>query len=86
MHPSVRRRRNRSAADYAMDIGSLRTRSSIMSTIIDTWSKADPQGAADYVAAIDSRLFVSKYQLELPSKEDLQRFLEEKRREMNDRG
>jgi len=34
------------------------------------------------VAAIDSRLFVSKYQLELPSKEDLQRFLEEKRREM----
>lgn len=38
------------------------------------------------LAAIDSRLFVSKYQLELPSKEDLQRFLEEKRREMNDRG
>lgn len=36
------------------------------------------------VAAIDSRLFVSKYQIELPSKEDLQRFLEEKRREMND--
>jgi len=38
------------------------------------------------LAAIDSRLFVSKYQLELPSKEDLQRFLEEKRREINDRG
>ncbi len=38
------------------------------------------------VAAIDSRLFVSKYQLELPSKEDLQRFLEEKRREMKDLG
>jgi len=40
----------------------------------------------DELIAIDSRLFVSKYQLELPSKEDLQRFLEEKRREMNDRG
>ncbi|MBI3056003.1 MAG: hypothetical protein HYY77_18480, partial [Betaproteobacteria bacterium] len=38
------------------------------------------------LAAIDSRLFVSQYQLELPSKEDLQRFLEAKRREMNDRG
>ena len=40
----------------------------------------------DELIAIDSRLFVSKYQLELPSKKDLQRFLEEKRREMNDRG
>jgi predicted nuclease of restriction endonuclease-like (RecB) superfamily len=38
------------------------------------------------LTAIDSQLFVSKYQLELPSKEDLRRFLEEKRREMNDRG
>lgn len=38
------------------------------------------------MAAIDSRLFVSKYQLELPSKEDLQRFLEEKRREISDHG
>jgi hypothetical protein len=38
------------------------------------------------LAGMDSSLFVSKYQLELPSKEDLQRFLEEKRREMNDRG
>ena len=38
------------------------------------------------MAAIDSRLFVSKYQLELPSKEDLQRFLEEKRREMGNDG
>jgi predicted nuclease of restriction endonuclease-like (RecB) superfamily len=34
------------------------------------------------LAGINSRLFVSKYQLELPSKEDLQRFLEEKRREL----
>lgn len=38
------------------------------------------------LAAISSRLFVSKYQLELPNKEDLRRFLEEKRREMDDRG
>jgi len=38
------------------------------------------------LAAIDSRLFVSKYQFELPSKEDLQRYLEEKRRELNDCG
>lgn len=38
------------------------------------------------MAAIDSRLFVSKYQLELPSKEDLQRFLEEKRREIGGHG
>ena len=36
------------------------------------------------LAAIGNRLFVSKYQLELPSKEDLQRFLEEKRREVED--
>ena len=42
--------------------------------------------AKEAVAAIDSRLFVSKYQLELPSKEDLQRYLEEKRREMGDDG
>ena len=32
-------------------------------------------------ASIDNRLFVSKYQLELPSKEELQRFLETKRKE-----
>ncbi|MBI5912412.1 MAG: DUF1016 family protein [Betaproteobacteria bacterium] len=38
------------------------------------------------LAGMNSRLFVSKYQLELPSKEDLQRFLEEKRREMKDLG
>ncbi len=36
------------------------------------------------LAAIGNRLFVSKYQLELPSKEDLQHFLEEKRREVGD--
>jgi predicted nuclease of restriction endonuclease-like (RecB) superfamily len=34
------------------------------------------------LAGIDNRLFVSKYQVELPSKEKLQRFLEEKRREL----
>jgi predicted nuclease of restriction endonuclease-like (RecB) superfamily len=34
------------------------------------------------LAGLDDRLFVSKYQLELPRKEDLQRFLEEKRREI----
>lgn len=34
------------------------------------------------LAGIDNRLFISKYQLELPQKEDLQRFLEEKRKEM----
>lgn len=38
------------------------------------------------MAAIDSRLFVSKYQIELPSKEDLERFLEEKHKEMTDCG
>jgi predicted nuclease of restriction endonuclease-like (RecB) superfamily len=36
------------------------------------------------LAGIDNRLFVSKYQLELPKREDLQRFLEDKRREMAD--
>ena len=37
----------------------------------------------EYVlAGIDNRLFVSKYEVELPSKEELQRFLEEKRREL----
>ncbi len=40
---------------------------------------------AEYaLAGIDNRLFVSKYQLELPRKEDLQRFLEDKRKEMTD--
>ena len=34
------------------------------------------------LAAVDNRLFVSKYLLELPSKEDLTRFIEEKRREV----
>ncbi|MBN1863342.1 MAG: DUF1016 family protein [Victivallales bacterium] len=36
------------------------------------------------IAAMDNRLFVSKYQLELPSKKDLQKFLEERRKEMGD--
>jgi predicted nuclease of restriction endonuclease-like (RecB) superfamily len=34
------------------------------------------------LAAITNRMFVSKYQLELPSKEELTRFIEEKRREV----
>jgi predicted nuclease of restriction endonuclease-like (RecB) superfamily len=34
------------------------------------------------LAAIGNRLFVSKYQLELPSKDELERFLEQKRREI----
>ncbi len=34
-------------------------------------------------ASMDNRLFVSKYQLELPSKEELQRFLETKRKEVS---
>ena len=34
------------------------------------------------LAAIDNRLFVSKYQVELPSNDELQRFLEDKRREL----
>ena len=36
------------------------------------------------LAGMDNQLFVSKYQLELPDKEDLQRFLEEKHREIGD--
>ena len=34
------------------------------------------------LAGIDNTLFVSKYQLELPTKEKLQRFLEDRRKEM----
>jgi len=34
------------------------------------------------LAGMDNKLFVSKYQLELPRKEDLKRFLEEKLREV----
>jgi predicted nuclease of restriction endonuclease-like (RecB) superfamily len=34
------------------------------------------------LAGMDNNLFVSRYQLELPRKEDIQRFLEEKMREM----
>ena len=41
------------------------------------------QALVEYaLAGIDNRLFVSKYQLELPRKEEIQRFLEEKMREM----
>jgi len=36
------------------------------------------------LAGIDNRLFVSKYQLELPKKEKIQRFLEDKMREVDD--
>jgi hypothetical protein len=39
----------------------------------------------EYVlSAIDNMLFVSKYQLELPTKEDLRRFLEDKRKEIGE--
>ena len=36
------------------------------------------------LAAMDNRLFVSKYEVELPSREELQRFLDDKRRELGD--
>ena len=36
------------------------------------------------LAGMDNNLFVSKYQLELPKKEKIQRFLEEKMREVGD--
>jgi hypothetical protein len=36
------------------------------------------------IANMDNRLFVSKYQLELPRKEELERFLENKRREITE--
>lgn len=40
---------------------------------------------AEYaLAGMDNHLFVSKYQLELPGKEEIQRFLEEKMREVGD--
>ena len=34
------------------------------------------------IAGMDNNLFVSKYQLELPKKEEIQRFLDEKMREL----
>lgn len=36
------------------------------------------------LVAIDNCLFVSKYQLELPGKDELERFLDEKRRELGE--
>jgi hypothetical protein len=36
------------------------------------------------LAGMDNQLFVSKYQLELPRKEEIQRFLEAKMREVGD--
>ena len=36
------------------------------------------------LAGMDNNLFVSKYQLELPSKEEIQRFLEKKMQEVGD--
>jgi hypothetical protein len=42
---------------------------------------------AEYaLAGMDNRLFVSKYQLELPKKEEIQRFLAEKIREVGNGG
>ena len=42
------------------------------------------QALVEYaLAGMDNKLFVSKYQLELPRKEEIQRFLEEKMREVN---
>lgn len=38
------------------------------------------------LAAIDNNVFISKYQLELPKKEEIQRFLEEKMREVGNGG
>lgn len=39
----------------------------------------------EYVlSAIDNMLFVSKYQLELPTEEDLRLFLEDKRKELGE--
>ena len=35
-------------------------------------------------ANMDNRLFVSKYQLELPGKEELERFLQAKREEITE--
>lgn len=40
--------------------------------------------AQSALAGMDNQLFFSKYQLELPSKADIQRFLEEKIREVGD--
>jgi hypothetical protein len=37
------------------------------------------------LAGMDNRLFVSKYQLELPRKEDIQRFIEDKMLEVGER-
>ena len=42
------------------------------------------QALVEYaLAGMDNHLFVSRYQLELPSKEAMQRFLEEKIREVS---
>ncbi len=37
------------------------------------------------LSAVDNKLFVSKYQLELPKEEDLKRFLEDKRKEIGEK-
>jgi hypothetical protein len=37
------------------------------------------------LAGMDNQLFVSKYQLELPKKEEMQRFLAQQLREVGDR-
>jgi hypothetical protein len=36
------------------------------------------------LAGLDNQLFVSKYQLELPKKEELERFLQQQIKEVND--
>jgi hypothetical protein len=49
----------------------------------EKWETPSPQSG---MAGMDNRLFVSKYQLELPDAEVLQRYLDEQRRALEGGG
>jgi hypothetical protein len=48
------------------------------------WESVTPELNRLLLAGMDNQLFVSRYQLELSKKEEIQRFLEEKMREVSD--
>ncbi len=66
----------------------------LISTADEKWESVTPVSGEQLISKlsfshiaellrIDDNLFVSKYQLELPKKEDMQRFIEDKLQEIN---
>ena len=68
--------------DGVLSTSTRRYNASMNSADIDTYGRITDTIDMFKLAGMDNNLFVSKYQLELPRKEEIQRFLEEKMREV----